>query len=60
MCYREPLVEIIDKNGSYMYGEIDEDKAAEIIEKHFKENKPIKDYVVRADTFRTIDNTFTD
>ena len=60
MCYREPLVEIIDKNGSYMYGEIDEDKAAEIIEKHFKKNEPIKDYVVRADTFRTIDNTFTD
>ena len=60
MCYREPLVEIIDKNGSYMYGEIDENKAAEIIEKHFKENKPIKDYVVKADTFKTIDDTFTD
>ena len=60
MCYREPLVEVIDKSGSFMYGEIDEDKAAEIIEKHLKENEPIKDYVVKADTFKTIDNTFID
>jgi len=60
MCYREPLVEIIDENGSYMYGDIDADKAAEIIEKHVKNHVPIKDYVVKADTFKTVDNTFTD
>ncbi len=60
MCYREPLVEIIDENGSYMYGDIDADKAAEIIEKHVKNHQPIKDYVVKADTFKTVDNTFTD
>lgn len=60
MCYREPLVEIIDGTGSYMYGEIDEDRAVEIIEKHIKENEPVKDYVVKADTFKTIDNTFID
>jgi len=60
MCYREPLVEIIDENGSYMYGDIDADKAAEIIEKHVKNHEPIKDYVVKADTFKTVDNTFTD
>ncbi len=60
MCYREPLVEIIDENGSYMYGDIDADKAAEIIEKHVKNHEPIKDYVVKADTFTTVDNTFTD
>lgn len=34
MCYREPLVEIIDENGTYLYGEIDEEKAIEIIDKH--------------------------
>ncbi len=60
MCYREPLVEVIDKSGSYMYGEIDEEKAAEIIEKHLKENEPIKDYVVKTDKFKTVDNTFID
>ena len=60
MCYREPLVEIIDENGSYMYGDIDADKAAEIIEKHVKNHEPIKDYVVKADAFKTVDNTFTD
>lgn len=60
MCYREPLVEIIDETGSYMYGEIDEKKATEIIEQHILENKPIKDYVVKSDNFKTVDNTFID
>ena len=26
MCFREPLVEVIDQDGSYLYGEVDEDK----------------------------------
>ena len=58
MCYREPLVEVIDSNGSYMYGEIDENKASEIIEEHILKNTPIVDYVVKADTFKTDDNAF--
>jgi len=60
MCYREPLVEIIDETGTYMYGEIDEQKATEIIEQHILENKPIKDYVVSSNKFKTVDNTFID
>ena len=60
MCYREPLVEIIDKNGSYMYGEIDETKASEIIEQHLKNGNPIKDYVVSSELFKTKDNSFLD
>ncbi len=60
MCYREPLVEIIDESGAYLYGEIDEDKAVELIEKHINQHSPIKDYVVHTDLFKTIDNTFTD
>ncbi|NQU32576.1 MAG: NADH-quinone oxidoreductase subunit F, partial [Bacteroidetes bacterium] len=60
MCYREPLVEVIDSNGSYMYGEIDENKASEIIEEHILKNTPIIDYVVKADTFKTKDNAFID
>jgi NADH-quinone oxidoreductase subunit F len=27
MCFREPLVEIIDDSGRYLYGEINEDRA---------------------------------
>jgi len=60
MCYREPLVEITDESGTYLYGEIDEDKAVELIDKHINQQSPIKDYVVHTDLFETIDNTFTD
>ncbi len=58
MCYREPLVEIIDDNGTYLYGDVDEDKAVEIIEKHINQHSPVKDYVVKTDLFKTEDDTF--
>jgi len=55
MCFREPLVEIIDHSGSFLYGEIDEKKAVEIFEKHIKNSEPVKDYVVKSDLFETPD-----
>ena len=58
MCYREPLVEVIDEKGSYLYGDIDEKKAIEIIEQHVKKHHPIKDYVVHSDLFKASDNDF--
>ncbi len=58
MCYREPLVEIVDDNGSYLYGNINEKKAVELIEKHILENEPIKSYVVQTDLFETPDKEF--
>jgi len=60
MCYREPLVEIIDETGSYLYGDIDEDKAVELIDHHVNQHNPIRDYVVHTDLFKTKDNTFVD
>ena len=60
MCYREPLVEIIDETGSYLYGEIDEVKAVDIFDKHLKQSEPIKDYIVRSDFVKTKDDTFWD
>ena len=60
MCYREPLVEIIDETGSYLYGEIDEEKAVEILVNHVGQGEPIKDYVVRTDLFETKDDNFWD
>ncbi len=53
MCYREPLVEIVDETGSYLYGDITEDKAVEIIDKHINQHNPVKDYVVYTDLFET-------
>ena len=60
MCYREPLVEIIDDNGHYLYGEIDEERAIEVIDRHVVQQNPIKEYVVQSDLFETIDNEYTD
>ncbi|MFO7873585.1 MAG: NADH-ubiquinone oxidoreductase-F iron-sulfur binding region domain-containing protein [Bacteroidales bacterium] len=60
MCYREPLVEILDDNGSYLYGEVDLPRVEEIIDKHIKNYSPIKEYVVQSDKFNTADQHFFD
>ncbi|MFP4023209.1 MAG: NADH-quinone oxidoreductase subunit NuoF [Thiohalospira sp.] len=60
MCYREPLVEIIDQSGSYLYGEINEEKAVEIFDKHIKQGEPVKDYVVKSDFVQSKDDSFWD
>ncbi|HSG68724.1 MAG TPA: hypothetical protein VK994_08455, partial [Bacteroidales bacterium] len=59
MCYREPLVEIIDESGRYLYGEIDEERAIEVIDKHVGQHNPVKEYVVQSDLFDTVDNEYT-
>ncbi|MEI8202064.1 MAG: NADH-quinone oxidoreductase subunit NuoF [Bacteroidota bacterium] len=58
MCYREPLVEVIDNSGSYIYGEVNEAKALEIIDKHVLKGQPIKEYVVKTDNFETPDDGY--
>jgi NADH-quinone oxidoreductase subunit F len=58
MCFREPLVEVIDETGTYLYGNVDESKVLEIVEKHIKNNEPVKEYVVKSDLFDTPDSYF--
>ncbi len=58
MCYREPLVEVIDETGSYLYGEIDEEKAVQIFDKHLKQGEPVKDIIVKSDLFKCEDDLF--
>jgi NADH-quinone oxidoreductase subunit F len=58
MCFREPLVEIIDENGHYLYGEINEDRAVEILNKHIVNQNPVKEYIVQSDLFETPDTEF--
>jgi NADH-quinone oxidoreductase subunit F len=53
MCFREPLVEIIDETGSYLYGEVDVNRIDEIIEKHIVNFSPVKEYIVKSDQFDT-------
>ena len=51
MCYREPLVEVIDESGSYLYGDINEKKAIDLVDQHIVNHNPIKEYVVKTDLF---------
>ncbi len=58
MCYREPLVEVIDEEGSWLYGDVDEKKAVEIIDQHLVHHSPVKEYLVKSDLFDTGDESF--
>lgn len=53
MCFKEPLVEIIDESGNYLYGEVDVKRADEIIEKHVVNFTPVKEYLVKSDVIET-------
>ena len=58
MCYREPLVEIVDETGTYLYGDVNEDRAIEVIERHVNQHDPIRDYIVYTDLFDAPENYF--
>lgn len=58
MCYKEPLVEVVDESGSYIYGEVDEKRADEIIERHVNNKEVVKDWVVKTDLFETSEQSF--
>ncbi|MCX6281841.1 MAG: NADH-quinone oxidoreductase subunit NuoF [Bacteroidetes bacterium] len=58
MCYREPLVEITDDTGTYIYGDVNEDRAVEVIEKHINQHDPIREYIVYTDLFEAAENDF--
>ena len=58
MCYREPLVEVIDEAGSWLYGDVNEKRAVEIISQHVVNHTPLKEYLVKSDLFETGDESF--
>ncbi len=58
MCYKEPLVEIIDDTGTYMYGEVDIPRVDEIIDKHIRKFTPIPEYIVQSDKIVSADAQF--
>jgi len=60
MCFREPLVEIIDESGTYLYGQVNPAKADEIIEKHIKNFSPIPEYIVQSEKYPSADQAFFD
>lgn len=58
MCYREPLVEVIDEKGSYLYGDMTPKKVNEIIDKHIINSTPVENFVVKTELFQTADDEF--
>ncbi len=60
MCFREPLVEIIDDTGKYLYGNIDAGRVDEIIEKHIRNFSPVPEYLIESEKYRSADAGFFD
>ncbi len=60
MCYKEPLVEIIDENGHYLYGDIDEKRIIDLVDKHVVGGEVMKDYVVESDMFKGSEEEYFD
>ncbi|MFW5707400.1 MAG: NADH-ubiquinone oxidoreductase-F iron-sulfur binding region domain-containing protein [Bacteroidota bacterium] len=58
MCFREPLVEIIDDSGKYLYGNVEVSRVDEIIEKHIRKFSPIQDYLIESDHYKSEDADF--
>jgi NADH-quinone oxidoreductase subunit F len=58
MCYREPLIEVVDENGSVTYGEVDESRLMEIYEKHILKGEIVNQYVVRSDFMPATEDSF--
>ncbi len=48
MCYREPLVEVIDEeNHSFLYGDVTPDRVARIMSEHVVGNAPVAEWIIK-------------
>jgi len=57
MCFREALVEIReDDGGSVLYGDVDAERAIEILEKHVIGGNPIAEWIVKGAGFQCPDD----
>lgn len=49
MCYLEPIVDVIDDNGTYTYANVNQSMAEEIFNEHILKGSPIEKYIVSTD-----------
>lgn len=49
MCFYEPIVDIIDDNGVFSYGNVTPELVQEIVEKHIIKGEPVYDHIVSTD-----------
>lgn len=60
MCYNEPLVEIQDETGTYLYGNVNATNIVEIFNKHVKLGELVRENIVYSDLFETNDKSYFD
>ncbi len=58
MCYREPLVEVIDENGSNVYGDVDEERAGEIVKRHLINKEIVEEWLVVSEKGEASEDAF--
>lgn len=58
MCYKEPLLDVIDSRGAVTYGEVDESRILEIVDRHILKGEIIHDWVVRSDFLPGTEDSF--
>lgn len=46
MCFYEPLIDIIDGDKKYSYGNVTDKMVAKIVESHLVEGRPVEEYLV--------------
>ncbi len=61
MCYKEPMLELIDPAGrSFVYGEVTPSRAEKIVEEHIQRDNPIKEWIVLSSEFATTESHYYD
>ncbi len=61
MCYREPLVELRDDDGTrWQYGQMTPDKVDRLLEEHVGKGEPIEDWLVWSSGGKGHENAFLD
>ncbi len=58
MCYREPLVEVRDGSGTWLYGDMNEARVAEVMDKHINLGDPVGEYLVHSSVFDAAESEF--
>ena len=58
MCYDEVLVELVDKDESYLYGRVSPEMAREIINRHVINGEPIPEWIVKGKVVEEKDTFF--
>ena len=58
MCFREPLIEVSNTNGSVIYGDVTPDRVPVILEEHVKQGKPVAKWIVHGEGYPRPDDSF--